>query len=687
MITLFKNFHQVIRQLSLQEVAEIIQSNRLQDPVITLRNALKQQHFNSADTLKKQLPAVTFSAQYNHGRKAEYMVQYNRLFVLDIDNIANPKGLKELLKQDPYVKLCFISPSGNGVKIIVETENKTEQHADTFQQLKNYFELCFPICIDPSGKDIGRLCFLSHDPEIYYNPDAKIFPNHSENSVMKYLMETLHGNLQQTQTYRPGNRNNFIFALAGKAHRHQVPIKEAQEYILTHFDLPKQEVLTTLRSAYKNHTLPIPTTRENFSAKKDKNVKTNNINSAKQWLNQNYLFIYNTLTSQTEYKIKNAPADSFQPVTEYRLNSLTVALNQQNINLSRDHMDMLLKSNFSPRYDPLKNYVEKAVEKYPTMKNAIEEFSATVKTKDPQRWEKDLKKFLVATVAAWVNEEVVNQFMLIFIGTKTAEGKTTWMNKLLPKEMEQYFFAGNQLGDERIVNEIITSNAYFFMDEMENMTPRQFRDLKNFISKGSGKGIKNLRRYARNFDQKPRTAGFIGCTNEKKFLSQMAGTRRFMIHEVETINYLHSMDMQAVYAEAYLLYKDGFRYWDCGEEHTQRILLNKNHTEINPIEELLTQVYEIPQNESETQYITSANAIAVLSNYFNHIKLDSTNNTLVGKWFRENGFTQKKRKGTRYWEVYQRSYDEVKKSMRSPDGKVEKELEDTAPQTLSRKKQ
>lgn len=48
------------------------------------------------------------------------------------------------------------------------------------------------------------------------------------------------------------------------------------------------------------------------------------------------------------------------------------------------------------------------------------------------------KKWLVATIASLLDTKVVNHEILVFIG-KQGIYKTTWMQRLLPVELQRYF--------------------------------------------------------------------------------------------------------------------------------------------------------------------------------------------------------------------------------------------------------
>jgi hypothetical protein len=70
--------------------------------------------------------AFTPSGTFENGRKAELLTQYSEYVILDLDDL-NPVQLEEAKKivaLAPYTFAVFISPSGNGLKIIVAVNSK-----------------------------------------------------------------------------------------------------------------------------------------------------------------------------------------------------------------------------------------------------------------------------------------------------------------------------------------------------------------------------------------------------------------------------------------------------------------------------------------------------------------------------------------------------------------------------------
>ena len=73
--------------------------------------------------------------------------------------------------------------------------------------------------------------------------------------------------------------------------------------------------------------------------------------------------------------------------------------------------------------------------------DSIARLAATVHVKEEQAplFATYFKKWLVATIASLLDAKVVNHEILVFIG-KQGIYKTTWMQRLLPTELQRYFY-------------------------------------------------------------------------------------------------------------------------------------------------------------------------------------------------------------------------------------------------------
>lgn len=105
-------------------------------------------------------------------RSDKCLVKHSGLIVLDFDHIINLSELKTNLLNDPYfeTQLMFVSPSGTGLKWIVDIDLKQYSHLDWFNSIASYIKMKYSLEVDKSGKDVSRACFLPWDPDVYINP-------------------------------------------------------------------------------------------------------------------------------------------------------------------------------------------------------------------------------------------------------------------------------------------------------------------------------------------------------------------------------------------------------------------------------------------------------------------------------------------------------------------------------------
>ena len=138
----------------------------------TLRSHLSNGNKDKADEIKKGLDYVTFSGTFSK-RGAKNLIDYSGLMVLDLDDLPDVVEVKKtILEQtDIEVAMIFVSPSGNGLKVIVPSTT-AEEHLKVFRMYQRYFK-SLNIDIDESGKDVGRACFVCHDEDVHVNPNAK----------------------------------------------------------------------------------------------------------------------------------------------------------------------------------------------------------------------------------------------------------------------------------------------------------------------------------------------------------------------------------------------------------------------------------------------------------------------------------------------------------------------------------
>lgn len=155
-------------KIGIVELDKIIKNDEMKASIEALR-AEKDSKLNQI--LKSNLPLVTFSGEFNERRKSK-LIKHSGLICLDVDKIPNVNEVKDQLKEMDFVHYMFVSPSGNGLKIVIKINaTNEEEHLRYFEGLRHYFQ-SLGIEIDKACKDVSRGCFLSYDPTAFYNKES-----------------------------------------------------------------------------------------------------------------------------------------------------------------------------------------------------------------------------------------------------------------------------------------------------------------------------------------------------------------------------------------------------------------------------------------------------------------------------------------------------------------------------------
>src|SRR5262245_27727530 len=121
---------------------------------------------------KKQLPAVLWSGTFTE-RANEKLVNHSGLLCADLDKLGPQlKDVREKLSHSPHVWAMFISPSGDGLKVVFRVPADASKHRVSFRAVEQHVKELVGVQIDESCKDVARLCFLSYDPELFHNLSA-----------------------------------------------------------------------------------------------------------------------------------------------------------------------------------------------------------------------------------------------------------------------------------------------------------------------------------------------------------------------------------------------------------------------------------------------------------------------------------------------------------------------------------
>lgn len=158
--------------VSFEQLRELIASTEMKSKIDALRSASdeKQRQF-----IKSSLPNITVNGVFPH-RFDDGITIYNQVTALDFDHIPTSKmtQVREMLIRNPLTHYLFISPSGNGYKVLVKHDNvRPEFHWNLYAQILQVFGN-IPYT-DKGVHDLSRATFLSYDGEGYFNPLSEYF--------------------------------------------------------------------------------------------------------------------------------------------------------------------------------------------------------------------------------------------------------------------------------------------------------------------------------------------------------------------------------------------------------------------------------------------------------------------------------------------------------------------------------
>ena len=123
---------------------------------------------------KKSLPVIMWQGIFHH-RSNNGCAFLTGLMCIDVDHKTDEelKMVKQTVMGWGCTYCCFKSPSGDGLKVVIKTDNISLIHYGNFyRQVEQIFINQFGIEPDDDCEDVGRACYCSFDPDLYYNPNA-----------------------------------------------------------------------------------------------------------------------------------------------------------------------------------------------------------------------------------------------------------------------------------------------------------------------------------------------------------------------------------------------------------------------------------------------------------------------------------------------------------------------------------
>ena len=284
--------------------------------------------------------------------------------------------------------------------------------------------------------------------------------------------------------------------------------------------------------------------------------------------------------------------------------------------------------------------------------------SQSERSKADRLWRVCFKKWFVAMVASWMKDEVVNHTVLVLVGRQGIY-KTTWLDRLMPPELRAYSsklpLSGQISKDDRLR---LCENGLLNIDELDAICGREMNIVKSLLTSTD---VNERAAYGRLKERRVRLASFCASTNNREFLTDVTGNRRWLPFEVESIQnpFDDFILYDRLYAQAKAYVECGyFAYWfdldeiEVLEKHNEKFRAQENEEQLLPI------LFDVPA-EGKGEFMTTAEISERLVTYGNIKKPMALSR--LGMVLGAHGFTKKMigAKRLRGWLVYQRDTDEI----------------------------
>ena len=260
------------KKTEVQKVLQQIQKGHWKKKINDIRYHLKNGNENEAAKIKSNLPCMTISATFKERRKKDYIDSYTGLLHLDYDKLENAEEVKTNLISIPYTYSAFISPSGNGVKVLVKSDNAMSSHEVAFNSLREYYDKIVSVESDSHVKDITRLCYMSYDPDLYLNETSEVF-KYKTSTLDQIDLSLVWSYTSNKHEFVVGNRNNFVHSFACNANRYGIDISDTTNFAYSYSEasFPEKEIELTVKSAYENNVNENGSARQPAISAKDDN--------------------------------------------------------------------------------------------------------------------------------------------------------------------------------------------------------------------------------------------------------------------------------------------------------------------------------------------------------------------------------------------------------------------------------
>ena len=261
--------------------------------------------------------------------------------------------------------------------------------------------------------------------------------------------------------------------------------------------------------------------------------------------------------------------------------------------------------------------------------------------------------WLRSAVAHWRQMDMLhgNECVPTFIGAQGC-GKTTFVRRLLPPELREYYLDHLNLSNKFDKEMALTNDLLVNLDELEAISNSQQASLKQTlsVSKVNGRPI-----FGRVQQDRPRFASFVATTNNRHPLKDATGSRRYICIQIpdgKLIDNTGEIDYQQLYAQVlYELQEQKAPYWFNNDEVARIQHLNQEYMEKKDLAEMFTACFRQPAEGEVIKTMNCDEIISIMQRDYPTLQKTIGNKMKLGKAISALGFKHKEHSHITYYEV------------------------------------
>ena len=363
------------------------------------------------------------------------------------------------------------------------------------------------------------------------------------------------------------------------------------------------------------------------------NVQKASVLIIEQFLNDNYRLRRNMLSGKVEFKTRAELSADYRPLTQEAMNSIIIHALREGLDEEcnpKADINMYVNSEEVRMYNPILAFLND-LPQWDGQNHVARLFSRIPGISSEQL--AYLSIWLRSAVAHWLQLDTMhgNEVVPVLIGAQGC-GKTTFLRRLLPQHLRQYYLDHLNLSNKFDKEMALTNNLLVNLDELEAIRPSQHATLKQTLSKNkvNGRPI-----FGKAQDDRPRYASFVSTTNNLHPLTDATGSRRYIcltIPKGQLIDNVGDIDYEQLYAQVlYEIRELNAPYWFNNEEVVRIQQLNLGYMQQKDIAEMVKACFRKPADGEKVKSLNTTEMLEIIRDEYPNVAVTTKAKVELGR--------------------------------------------------------